>query len=580
MRILILLLISLSAFADTMNLNIKGLPNSFYNELLPQLSFKFENNKSLAATKVKVLHGVTLNEIKRYLNSKGYYSFEIANKLNRKDNVWDSNFTIELGKPTVITKVDVNLIGAGSNSEKIKKLQKIPSNLEVGNVVEHDAYEAYKEKIILTAFENGYIDAEFNLHEIRINKSSHSAEIFIELDTKDVYTIGNINFLNSKYNKKFLKKFDLFKEHEVYTAERLSYLQNTLNSTDLFSDIRVIPIPDKILKKVNIEVSLKDKSSDIFSGGIGFSTNNYLKGNLSWQHNFKQIPGNQFLAYIMQSNFKYSHRFAYSFLGSDPIHEKIQIVLEDTRDTQKNYNKTVNSYITQIYQQQYIKRLITLRYINSLFKELKQDEKKRSKFLLPTIQYVWTNDRKGDFFSYGTQVDIALRAGIDLLLSSTNIVQSELNFKKISLLDDDLRFIFKTQLGGTFTDDFDRVPIDLRFFGGGDNTIRGYAFKSIGPTKFDKTKDQYVVIGGKYILTASGEMEKHLFSNLSVAGFVDAGSVTNDWNEDVFAGVGVGFRAAYPVGAFKFDVAKPLMSKDKGGKAKGFRIHLSLKSDF
>lgn len=41
------------------------------------------------------------------------------------------------------------------------------------------------------------------------------------------------------------------------------------------------------------------------------------------------------------------------------------------------------------------------------------------------------------------------------------------------------RFVVRGQVGWIETNDFDKVPPDLRFFAGGDRSIRGYKFQGI-----------------------------------------------------------------------------------------------------
>jgi outer membrane translocation and assembly module TamA len=55
----------------------------------------------------------------------------------------------------------------------------------------------------------------------------------------------------------------------------------------------------------------------------------------------------------------------------------------------------------------------------------------------------------------------------------------------IRTLYDRHRFVVRGNLGWIETDDFDKVPPDLRFFAGGDRSIRGYKYKSIAPKDDD-----------------------------------------------------------------------------------------------
>lgn len=64
------------------------------------------------------------------------------------------------------------------------------------------------------------------------------------------------------------------------------------------------------------------------------------------------------------------------------------------------------------------------------------------------------------------------------------------------------RFVVRGNLGWIEADDFSKVPPDLRFFAGGDRSIRGYKYKSISP-KDDDGK----LIGASKLATGSLEYQ-------------------------------------------------------------------------
>jgi len=101
--------------------------------------------------------------------------------------------------------------------------------------------------------------------------------------------------------------------------------------------------------------------------------------------------------------------------------------------------------------------------------------------------------------------------------------------------------------------DWYEVPSSLLFKAGGSNSLRGYAYQSIGDPDAMKYN---LVFPAKYMATASAEYT-HWFSNSwGWAAFYDVGSVTNDLsNHPLYHGVGVGARWRSPVGPIQFDIA-------------------------
>ena len=113
---------------------------------------------------------------------------------------------------------------------------------------------------------------------------------------------------------------------------------------------------------------------------------------------------------------------------------------------------------------------------------------------------------------------------------------------------------------------FEELPASVRFFAGGDNSIRGYAYQSLGPKD-----DQGDVVGGRNLLVGSVELERRLLDKWGVALFADSGNAFDRAHVDPRTGIGIGIRWRSPVGPVRLDIAHPLNdSKDT------FRIHFSM----
>ena len=118
-------------------------------------------------------------------------------------------------------------------------------------------------------------------------------------------------------------------------------------------------------------------------------------------------------------------------------------------------------------------------------------------------------------------------------------------------------FIARLDAGAIVTDDINEVPFNLRFFAGGDQSIRGFAYQSVAP--YEKGK----IVGGKYLATASVEYNYQFMPNWRLALFVDSGTATNDFSESWAVGAGFGFRYITPVGPIRLDHAWGLSKESK-----------------
>jgi translocation and assembly module TamA len=127
------------------------------------------------------------------------------------------------------------------------------------------------------------------------------------------------------------------------------------------------------------------------------------------------------------------------------------------------------------------------------------------------------------------------------------------------------------EAGQVFKRDSLGVPDSLLFRAGGDDSVRGYGYRTLGPVR------DGAVVGGPVMATASAELMWPLSDRLRDwygAVFVDMGNAANTWRGfDLARGYGAGVRWRSPIGPLKADVAY--------GEATGkVRVHLSVGVSF
>ncbi|MCF6238272.1 MAG: BamA/TamA family outer membrane protein, partial [Candidatus Marinimicrobia bacterium] len=130
----------------------------------------------------------------------------------------------------------------------------------------------------------------------------------------------------------------------------------------------------------------------------------------------------------------------------------------------------------------------------------------------------------------------------------------------------------RAEAATTFRDDkFSEIPVSMRFFVGGDSSVRGYSYDSRGPRNKDGD-----VIGGDSKLVGSAEVEYALNDNWGLAVFYDTGSAFNAVNKDIkyINGAGVGVRRYTLIGPIKIDLASRV-----GDSKNRLRVHLSVGFD-
>ena len=125
----------------------------------------------------------------------------------------------------------------------------------------------------------------------------------------------------------------------------------------------------------------------------------------------------------------------------------------------------------------------------------------------------------------------------------------------------------RLELGQVFAAADVNVPETQRFRAGGDDSVRGYAFRSLSPSVGG------VDVGGRVVASASLEVARPLLASLPSlwgAAFIDAGNAAERWGDWRAAwGAGLGLRWRSPVGPLRVDAAY-------GEEVKRWRLHLSV----
>jgi len=167
----------------------------------------------------------------------------------------------------------------------------------------------------------------------------------------------------------------------------------------------------------------------------------------------------------------------------------------------------------------------------------------------------------------GRALTVELRAASRSAGSSVDFVQARAQADWIRGVGADNRLLLRGELGVTASPDFADLPPSLRFYAGGDRSVRGFGYKAIGPEVDGR------VVGGRYLAVASVEFE-HMFTPVwGGALFVDAGDAFDD-RFDVRLGFGAGMRWHSPIGPVRVDLAHGV-----GAAGDAVRLHVRIGPD-
>lgn len=567
---------NISISYPTITVSVFGLKPLEESLVLVGLSIKkAEKEKRLNENRIESLHHLAPQEISTTLEALGYYHSKIKAVLEPVHGGFHAKYLIELNSATYINSVTVQVVGEGKSHPKLRALVLHPP-LIMGSMLRHSVYETYKQNLLSQALQLGFLNAIFERNEIRVNRDTHRADIILVLNTGNQYRIGAVTFRDPPYPCDYLERYISFKPGTPYTTDAISKFQKNLTETDLFKYVRIDPQLEQTEDYiVPLKVRLKPRPTNRFFGGTGYGTDTGMRGMLGWERRRQRYPGHKINTTIRASQRFNQFNLRYSIPGSCPATDRIvfgfRMTEETTRD--KKYSRRGDLSATKIKRFGDLETILDLNYLDELYRELQGTPNERAHFLIPSAGFVWTKIKEPNPRQLGFQIGATVKGATSLALSTTSFVQGELRAKWILPLGEEGRVLLRSQVAATSARHFEDMPISLRYFAGGDQSVRGYGYQKLGPMETD-VYGNVINVGGPYLAVGSLEVERNIYKQFSAAAFVDTGNAMNKWSSRMYSGAGIGIRYATPLGPLRIDFARALLR----GKIKP-RIHITFGMD-
>ncbi|PKF50717.1 hypothetical protein AT251_09580, partial [Enterovibrio nigricans] len=532
------------AIADV-DFDIKGLDDGLKDNVEVYLDAISQNDRRIDFR----LQSRVTDEATKALQALGYFDPNITFSIEDQQSDTDATVVLNIdpGKPVIISDVDIQMLGGASSDPAFKTL--LETAPQKGDVLNQGQYDALKSSIQSLAVRRGYFDAEYSLAKLEVAPGLHKAFIRLHFDSGVRYRFGPTIYHNSQINEDRLDSMMAFKEGDPYLVSDLGAFNQALSNTGWFSSVLVEAGLDDLRDgRVPIAVSLDPAPRNQFETGIGYSTDTGPRVKIGWRKPWFNSRGHSLNTDLYVSKPKQTLESTYKIPLEDVEREyyQVQLGLEnlDNNDT-KSLEWTSSISRHWKYDTGWQRSL----YLRWLYSDYTQGAvSNESNLILPGINFSRVRSRGGAMPYWGDKQSITFEAGDPALLSDIRLFRMIGQTAWIRSANDDNRFLFRANAGGVFTSEFERVPPSLRFFAGGDNSIRGYSYESISPKDNNGNLE-----GGSYMATGSLEYNYRVTGNWWAAVFTDAGDAWTTSDPEWKTSVGVGVRWESPVGPIRLD---------------------------
>ena len=544
--LLAMLLVSMQASAQEVSFRLKGLKGELkdntriYLDQLPPMDVE-----QLPRFRKDIQQAVLTS-----LQALGYYQpdIEITLGITKPERVL---VAVKPGEPVRIRTLNIKVEGeASSDPQFAELLSKL--KLHEKDVFQHDVYEKTKASLLSLGLARGYFDAQYKIHQVLVHPEEHAADINLLFDSGPRYRFGKLVLDSDRPVHRILDPLIDIQPGEPFLASKVSNLSRSLSTTGYFRRVEVQPYVGQADEehRIPLHVTLRAKADNEVEVGMGFSTDEGPRFSTSWDK-----PWINSLGHSLQTNLKVSEpkqdiTVIYKIPRGNPLNHYYTVQggyeLLNQDDTQSDrvvasvhrFDKDVEDWTRDV-------------FFRSEYESYTQGKQSDDSFLLiPGVSYSRTRVKGGlDAYWGDNQVGI-VELSEPWWGSDTRFIRVFGRTKWLRTVTEGQRVIARAEQGAVWVDDISELPPSLRFFTGGDLTVRGFSYQSITPV--DEYGDR---LGAKYATALSLEYDYKIAEKWRLATFVDTGTATNDYREDWKVGTGLGVRWQTPVGPVRIDLA-------------------------
>jgi len=514
------------------------------------------------------LYGKARQEAAKALEPFGYYTPEIETTHRWQDGSHQIELTVATGPPVTIKEVEIVLSGPGTRDEALRRAaDRFP--LAPGDVLDHQVYEEGKDQLIAVALESGYHRAAFRNNRVEISKKAGSASMRLNLDTGPRYLFGPLTFAADFIDHDLLRKIAPVREGDPFSPKALTRLRQSLFNADYFKTVDLeYDLDRSVGAKVPVKVVLTPNLAHKYGIGLGYGTDTGARGTLEYTNRYINRLGHQLDVQLQPAQRKNNFGGTYTIPIGDPRKDRLSLTGKyETEEFDSTDTETLNATASHDHFREWGEYSTYLQFLDERYSTGPGTD--RDALFIPGLKgsVFWADDRITT--KRGIRFTATVIGSEETVLADTSFLQTTLRTKGIYTLFDQWRLLGRAEIGTTLVDDIYALPPTLRYYTGGDQSVRGYGYKKIGPVDVDGN-----IVGGKDLLTCSAELERSLFDAWSGAIFYDSGTAMNDFtNVTLHSGAGVGLRWNGVFGQIRLDVAKAL---DEEGT---WRIHFTMGAD-
>ncbi|HVO88374.1 MAG TPA: BamA/TamA family outer membrane protein, partial [Casimicrobiaceae bacterium] len=494
---------------------------------------------------------------------------EVEAKVDRSTEPRTVTLRVVPGTPTRVNDVNISVSGPAAADAQYGQptISKLRDEwlLKREDIFTQTRWDDAKQRAVKTLGATGYPAARLESSKAAIDPDAHQADVSVGIASGPQFRFGEFRIKGlERYSEELVRNYSGIHQGDVYTLVALDQYLRRLNGTGYFASVHAaVDVEASDPDAAPVDIAVIEAPPKRIEAGIGFSTDTQYRGNVSYRD--VDFAG---------------HALQFSF--DTRVESKLQNV--NVRIVQPPNVAGWSTAWSALAERTDISGLIT-QTATAGVRRISLDERNQWQYGLALVDDEQRASNDGGIANaHAMYVDVERDwRRVDDLLSPTRgyvtivqagvgvpAVSSEAFFRLVGKfetwhpLGTSNELYYRAEAGAVFAKTRDDVPSSLLFRTGGDKTVRGYAFESLGLQQGD------VTLPTRYYAVTSVEVTHWINDTFGVAGFVDAGDAfDNASTARVAVGYGIGGRVRTPIGPFRLDLAY-------GEQSKQVRLHFSV----
>jgi translocation and assembly module TamA len=548
--------------ATTLKFSVAGLEGEQKRNVLAYLGAAPESDDSRLNFVVSAR-----DKVERALQALGYYKPEIEIDLQRTEPKWRLSIVVNAGEPVRVRDINIQILGAAANDDNFTLLIS-DTGFASGDVLHHGRFESFRENVLSLGQRRGYLRGEIVASRIEVEVEAGTADVVLWYESGPRLRFGEIVVDDTLIDDDLFDSMLTFQPGDYFDQVRLQELQSRLQRTNYFSSVIVLPQRGRSLgDQVPIVVNLQRAKRHSFDVGVGYSTDTEERMSLTWRTPRINRYGHSQQTRLEYSPINPSGRFTYSIPVTDPLTDVVQLWAR----VEENEFGDIDSRQNEV--------------------GVKRETKSRKwiyGYSLRELNESWDisgYSTSNEYLLFGGSVSrrtyrgslvnpeggfsqlYTLEAATDQLGSDLDLVRFTAALRYVVTPVPRNRVVTRLDLGRVKIASGDRRDLapSLAFFAGGSQSIRGYAYQSLGDelTVVEPNGEtETFVVGGDRLAIGSLEYQYYFTDTWRGALFVDAGDAFDKGEFDVKVGAGFGVHYITPVGPVRVELANSVSEDD------------------